>query len=89
MLKNDTVRLVVNFKDFEGNAINPTDVKLKIYVEKEAPIETITDEIINLSQGHYQYDYTDTVGSDFIFEYSGIFNDKPVLARQAVQIKFI
>jgi hypothetical protein len=88
VLKNDTVRLLVFFKDFDGNVIVPTDVKLTIYNKEETIIETITDGIINLSQGKYQYDYTDTTGSDFIFEFSGVFNSKPVLARQEINVKF-
>jgi len=87
--KFDTVRLVVQFRDFNGNAINPTDVKLTIYDLQEEIIEAITNGIVDLTQGNYQYDYTDTTGSDFVFEFSGVFNDKPVLARQEVKIKFI
>ncbi len=88
MFSNDTIRLIVQFRDFNGQPINPTDVKLTIY-DKQQVDETITDGIINIEQGNYQYDYTDTTNSDFVFEFSGVFNDKTVLARQEVKIKFI
>lgn len=88
MFTKDTVRLVVQFKDFNGTAINPDNVKLTIYDKQEEIIEEITDEIIDLSQGNYHYDYV-APEHDFIFEFSGVYNNKSVLARQLVQTKFI
>lgn len=86
MYSKDTARLIVSFKDFDGNAINPENVRLTVYDNKQVLIETITEGIFNLSNGTYQYDYT--ADSDFIFEFSGIYFGKPVLARQLVQVKF-
>ena len=87
MIKNDTARLVVQFRDFNGNAITPDNVKLTIYDKQENIIKTITEGIIDLAQGNYFYDYEAT-DSDFIFEFSGFYFEKPVLARQLVQVKF-
>ncbi|MFP3356757.1 hypothetical protein R0K17_05290 [Planococcus sp. SIMBA_143] len=86
MYKGDTVRLCVQFRDFNGNAINPEQVKLTIYDNDELFTEVITEGIIDLSQGNYFYDYT--ADSDFVFEFSGIYFGKPVIARQEVQVKF-
>lgn len=86
MYSKDTARLIVSFKDFDGNAINPENVRLTVYDDKQVLTETITEGIINLSNGTYQYDYT--ADSDFIFEFSGIYFEKPVLARQLVKVKF-
>lgn len=86
MLKGDTARLCVQFRDFNGNAINPEEVKLMIYDTNELLTETITEGIVDLSQGNYFYDYT--ADSDFIYEFSGIYFGNPVIARQAVQVKF-
>lgn len=86
MIANDTVRLVVEFKDFKGNTIFPNDVKLKIYDTQHKLIETITEGIIKQNNQYY-YDYTAT-DSDFIFEFSGFYNDKIVLSRQLVKVKF-
>lgn len=86
MIANDTVRLIVEFKDFNGNTIVPENVSLKIYDTKQVLIETITDGITQLNNQYY-YDYTAT-DSDFIFEFSGFYNNKTVLSRQLVTVKF-
>lgn len=86
MLKGDTARLCVTFKDFDGNIIVPEDVKLTIYDKNKLEELVITEGIISLDSGSYFYDYT--AESDFIFEFSGIYFSKPVLARQEVSIKF-
>lgn len=87
MYTNDTVRLCVQFRDFEGKPINPENVKLTIYDINQAVIEEITEEIVDLADGKYHYDYIAT-NSDFIFEFSGFYFDKPVLSRQLVRVKF-
>lgn len=100
MLRGDTVRLVVEFKDFDGKTIHPENVTLKIYDTKQKLIETITDNIQQDGTKYY-YDYTATdqdnnkyyydhtaADSDFIFEFSGFYNDKIVLSRQLVKVKF-
>ncbi len=86
MIANDTVRLIVEFKDFNGNTIVPENVSLKIYDTKQNLIETVTDNIVHDSTKYY-YDYTAT-DSDFIFEFSGFYNNKTVLSRQLVTVKF-
>jgi len=86
MLKNDTVRLLVFFKDFDGIVITPTDVKLTIYNTDQTIKEEITEGIIKLSQGKYHYDYIAT--ESFIYEFSGLFNSLPVLARELCTVKF-
>lgn len=87
MLAKDTVRLIVQFKDFQGNHIAPEDVSLKIYDINYQLLETITEGVVNDSQGKFYYDYVAT-DSDFIFEFSGFYFGKPVLAREKVQVKF-
>ena len=86
MLKNDTVRLLVFFKDFDGKAITPTEVKLTIYSTDETIKEEITDGIINISEGKYQYDYVAT--DSFIYEFSGFYNSLPILSRELCTVKF-
>ncbi|MGE6488933.1 hypothetical protein [Paenisporosarcina sp. NPDC076898] len=89
MFSNDTVRLKVKFRDFDGQAIEPSDVTLTTYKLNKEVIETITQEsLIKEDIGCFFYDYT--VGAeDFIFEFSGLHNNKSVLSRDQVQIKFI
>lgn len=86
MIAQDTIRLNVEFKDFNGNVIQPNDVKLKIYNTKKELLETITEGIVQ-ERTKYYYDYLAT-DSDFIFEFSGFYNDKAVLSRQLVTVKF-
>jgi len=90
MLKGDTVRLKVNFKDFTGKAVNPVDVKLTIYNESQLQIEQfLLDDAHKESVGVFFYDYVPaTELNEFIFEFAGMVNNKPILSRDSVKIKF-
>ncbi|MEK5208121.1 hypothetical protein [Psychrobacillus sp. FSL H8-0510] len=88
MFAKSTILLQVQFRAFDGNKVTPEDVKLTIYDKQKTLIEEITFGLATDGQGKFEYEYTDTTGSDFIFEYSGIFNEKPILARQEVNVKF-
>lgn len=89
MFSNDTVRLKVKFRDFDGQAIEPSDITLTIYKLNKEVITTITqDSLTKEGTGCFFYDFT--VGTEnFIYEFSGLHNDKSVLSRDQVQIKFI
>lgn len=86
MFTKDTIRLVVAFRDFNGHTINPTDIKLTIFDADEAQLELIETNIIRDTDKYY-YDYVSQ--QDFTFEFSGIHNGLPVLARQFVKTKFV
>ncbi|WP_026675775.1 hypothetical protein [Fictibacillus gelatini] len=91
MLKGDTVRLKVHFKTFTGQSVDPTDVKLTIYKSDKTKIEEIPITDSNKENvGVYFYDYIvpDEILESFIFEFRGLYNNKPILARDSVQIKF-
>jgi len=89
MFSNDTVRLKVKFRDFDGQAIEASGITLTIYSKQQVVITTITqDSLTKEDIGCFFYDYK--VGTeDFIYEFSGLHNNKPVLSREQVQIKFI
>lgn len=87
MYQGDTVRLKVNFKSFTGQAVNPVNPTLTIYKTDQTVVETITD-LVNEGTGQYYYDYVPEL-SEFIFEFSGQYNDKPILVREKVETKFI
>lgn len=91
MYKGDTIRLKVNFKTFTGQAVNPTNVKLIIYKTDQTQVEQfILDDTNKLDIGVYFYDYTPADElNEFIFEFAGTYNNKPILARDSVQVKFI
>lgn len=87
----DTVRLQVNFKSFEGFLIDPSDISLKIYDNAKNEVDSvqITEEN-KIATGQYFYDYVvpDDIHEYFIFEFRGLHNEKPILARGKVDIKF-
>lgn len=89
MFSDDTVRLKVKFRDFDGQVIDPTEVTLTVYKINKEVITTITQNSLTKENvGCFFYDYT--VGTeDFIYEFSGLYNNKPILSRDTVQIKFI
>jgi len=92
MYYGDTVRLIVNFVDFDGNMIDPTDIELKIYDSNEQLKETITiDDTCKQSTGVYQYDYPtpDDTQGDLIFEFRGMFSGKPILSRGRIKGEFV
>ncbi|EHL78975.1 hypothetical protein [Bacillus smithii] len=90
MLQGDTVRLKCHFKTFDGQLIDPTDVKLTIYKSDKTVIEQIQlDDTNKENVGVFYYDYTPASELDeFIFEFAGSVNNKPILQREKVKIQF-
>lgn len=87
--KGDTVRLQCHFKTFEGQSVNPDNVTLTIYDSQENKIEQFTDTN-NSKLGVYFYDYAPASElNEFIFEFAGSVNNKPILSRGRVETKFI
>ena len=89
-LAGDTVRFRCHFKTFDGQSVNPADVKLTIYDSNKQQIEQITLDDTNKEKvGVYFYDYVlPTNHSEIIFEFSGVYNNKPILVRDSVKIQF-
>lgn len=87
----DTVRLKVNFKTFDGQPIDPTDVTLTIYDSNQEQIEQFNLTDTNHEDvGVYFYDYvTPNDKQEVIFEFRGIHNNNPIVVRDSLQIKFI
>ena len=87
----DTVRLKVHFRSFNGDSVDPDDITLTIYdkTKKELDTISITDEN-KTATGQYFYDYIvpDDIHEYFIFEFRGLHNNNPILARDRVSIKF-
>lgn len=89
-LAGDTVRLKCHFKTFDGQSVEPTDVKLTIYDTNKQQIEQITlDDTNKENFGVYSYDYVlPDDKSEIIFEFRGLYNNKPILARDSLKIEF-
>ncbi|WP_035348788.1 hypothetical protein [Heyndrickxia ginsengihumi] len=90
MLQGDTIRLKCHFKTFDGVSVDPSDVKLTIYKSDQTQIEQISlDDTNRLDVGVYFYDYTPAGElNEFIFEFAGSVNNKPILSRGKVEVKF-
>lgn len=87
----DTVRLKVHFKSFDGDSIDPDDITLTIYNKDKNQVEQYElNDTNKINVGQYFYDYSPASElSEFIFEFKGFYNDKPILARDVVKIKFV
>lgn len=91
MFQGDSVRLQVHFKSFSGQSIDPAEIKLTIYKTDKTQVEQIIITDTNKENaGVYFYDYTPASElNEFIFEFAGSYNNKSVLSRGKVEVKFI
>lgn len=90
MLQGDTVRLKVYFKDFNSKAIDPQNVTLSIFKSNKELLEQFNLTESNKSEkGVYFYDYSPTDLTEFVYEFKGLHNDKPILVREKVKTTFI
>lgn len=91
MYQGDTIRLQCHFKSFTGQSVDPINVTLTIYDKDKNQVEQYElDETNNQNVGVYFYEYAPPLELDeFIFEFKGFYNDKPILARDVVKIKFV
>ncbi|MEK4949094.1 hypothetical protein NST12_01730 [Bacillus sp. FSL W8-1127] len=89
-LAGDTIRLKCHFKTFDGQSVEPTDVKLTIYDSNKQQIEQITlTDSDKENIGVYFYDYVlPDDKPEIIFEFRGLYNEKPILSRGKVKIQF-
>lgn len=90
-LAGDTVRFRCHFRTFDGQNIDPADVKLRIYDTQKQQFEEISLTDTNKENvGVYFYDYVlPDDKQEIIFEFKGIYNEKPILARGQVKIEFL
>lgn len=91
-LTGDTVRLKAHFKTIKNESINPTNVVLTLYDTEQVEIETFNlDDTINQeSEGVFFYDYIlPDDEQQIVFEFRGLHNNKPIIARGMIEPKFI
>ncbi|MGE8004164.1 hypothetical protein [Lysinibacillus sp. NPDC093216] len=89
VFRNDTARLIVEFRDYKGNTIKPMNISLTIYDERENVIVTIESSGIKQEDNIYFYDYTHSSRDNYIFEFKGMYENLPVLCRQFVEVAFV
>jgi hypothetical protein len=89
-LAGDTIRLKCHFKTFDGQSVEPTDVKLTIYDSQKQLIEEfILDDSHKENVGIFYFDYVlPDDKQKIIFEFRGLYNNKPILVRDSVKIQF-
>lgn len=91
MYQGDTVRLQVNFKSFKGKSVDPTDLALTVYDSQQNKIEQVQlDDTNRIELGVFTFDYVlPDDKQEVIFEFRGLHNQKPILVRDKVEIKFL
>lgn len=91
-LTGDTVRLSVKFLDINGEQVDPEDVYLNIYNEKDIAIDTIQlTEVDKSGIGEYFYDFTIPYvsGNYIVYEFAGTYRNKPILSRERINTRFV
>lgn len=92
--KGDTVRLIVEFYDFNGNPIDPTDITITIENKQrevlvEEPI-TVADKVLNSAGltevGKYYYDYTPTETGIIYYYFKGTINGSVGLRNSSFMV---
>ncbi len=74
----DTVRLNVEFRNFDDALVSPDNVKLLIYGSGRKLIDTI-ENIAPVSTGKYICDYTVTIEGPVYYEFEGVVDGKPIV----------
>lgn len=92
MIQGDTIRLQCHFKSFNGQSVDPINVTLTIYDKDKNQVEQYELNDTNKENvGVYFYDYSPAseLNDYFYFEFAGSYNNKPILVRDKVEVKFI
>lgn len=89
VFRDDTARLLVEFKDYQGKVIHPDEVSLTIYDELENVTSQISATQVKQDGNKYYYDYVHGMPTNYIFEFRGIYEYSPVLCRQFVKVVFV
>lgn len=87
----DTVRLYSEFKDWDENNVNVSNLEVKIYDKEETLLETISTGIVNYETGKYYvpYEIPDENGGYIIYEFSGTINSEKVSRRSKIPVEFV
>jgi hypothetical protein len=88
----NTIRLLCEFKDFDGLSRNPDMVKVRVYDQTYKVLyETSLSSENNTSVGNYFYDYTiplDARGK-LHYEWYGEMSGSPSLKRDSFKVSFL
>ncbi|MFC3883741.1 hypothetical protein ACFOU2_09610 [Bacillus songklensis] len=85
----NTVRLAAEFKDWDGENVDPETIKLIIYDYRYNKLDEREIQTENrTSIGAYYYDYIFNEG-EFIYEWLATINRTPSLIRKRISVKTI
>lgn len=91
--KGDTVRFEVEFMDYSNIPLDPSDIKFNAYDENDLLLETVPVPSGNRTDvGKYFMEFTipqSLEGNSMIFEFKGMYRDKPVLSRDSLPVEFV
>jgi hypothetical protein len=87
-LIGDTIRLKGEFKGFDGEYVDPDDVKLVVYDGQQKEVAEVTPT--HDDTGKYYHDYVIPEGrtSTMYFEYIGTLGGMPILGRKSFERKW-
>jgi hypothetical protein len=87
----NTVRLQCEFEDFDGNKINPTNVKITFYDTKYNVLQETNLNIGNIATGTYIYNFITSNEEErrYVYEWYGEINGLPSLKRSSFRTIFI
>lgn len=85
--EGNTIRITGQFNDWDGAAIDPTIVRLKVYNAKYELVDSLEVPLTNkIAVGEYFYDYTFSSMGDFIYEWYAEIDGTPSIKRQRIRI---
>jgi hypothetical protein len=88
----NTIRLQCTFEDFDGNKINPTNVRIVFYDVKYNKLqESILSTGNRISTGVYVYNFRTSSEEEkrYVYEWYGEVNGLPSLKRSSFRTIFI
>lgn len=78
----DTIKLQVEFYDWDGNLATPTATTLKIYDIRKTEILQATPILVGVGKYEYEYTIPQLPGNMFYYEFSGILEGAPIVSRK-------
>ena len=88
----NTIRLKCIFEDFDGNRVNPSNVKIILYDNKYQKLqESFLSSGYRVGTGEYVYNYITSSDSEqrIVYEWFGEINGLPSLKRSTFRTVFI
>lgn len=95
--QGNTLRIEIEFRDFDNNPVNPQDIVFKIYDLKYVELSSnhlsennhVRDSNGDAIPGKYYIDHVFDKQGTFYIEFLGYIDGKPTLKREKVAVVFI